>query len=148
VKSTILLLTAIAVAGCGAEFQSVRMDVPMGAQVHINEGVDSPAIDFVTPFVGRFEIGSLATGGGIPLVFKLDEGAAHRYGGNGAIQIYGRLSIGKPTEFARTQTLRLAPSEDRISALVRGEVSEISAFVTDPNANRTLCIITMRMTPF
>jgi hypothetical protein len=135
--------------GCGADFQAVRMDVPQGAKVQIPAGVGTPAVAFETPFQGRFDIGSLKVAGGIPMVFSLDAPAASRYGSDHPIEIYARLSVGAPTDFARTQTLRLAPSESRLRALVRGEVSEIEAFVSDPNAgNRKLCVVTMRMTRF
>jgi hypothetical protein len=139
----------VAAAGCGGEFQSVRMDIPVGAKVTINAGVYTPKLSFVTPFVGRFEIGSLDPMGGIPIEFSLAGDAARRYGSERPITIYGRLSVGNPTDFARTQTLRLAPSEDRIKSLVQGAVSEIEAFVVDPNEdNRRLAVITMRMAPF
>jgi hypothetical protein len=138
----------LALAACKPQFQMVRMDIPVGAQVHIDAGFGTPTVDFATPFVGRFEIGSLVEGGGIPMVFSLDDNAAKRYGGEHAVKIYARLSIGDQTDFSRTQTLRLAPEEDRLRALVRGEISEYSTFVSDPSANQRLCQVTLRMAPF
>jgi len=146
VKNLVFVL-ALA-AGCGSRYQSVRMDIPVGARVHIDPGYSTPAVDFTTPFVGQFEIGSLAVGGGIPMRFSLDAATAQRYGADHPVEIYARLSVGKPTEFARTQTLRIVPKEDRVRALIRGEISEYSTYVEDPSVQRRLCELTMRMSPF
>ena len=149
-RCVIVVVAALAsLAGCSPSYQAVRMDVPAGAIVRIEPGVHTPAVLFKTPFVGRFEIGSLDVRGGIPLVFELDEESAKRYGANRAIKICARLAVGKPTAFAQTQTLQLAPSEDSLSTLVQGQVTEISAFVADPNENnKQLVRITMRRAPF
>ena len=148
IRTALFVAVALA-AGCSPDFQSVRMDIPVGATVRIPEGVHTLEKRFRTPFVGRFEIGSTDPLGGFPLDFYLEGEAARRYGADRAIHIYARLSVGKPTSFSKSQTLRLAPSEDKIRALVEGSLSEIEAFVVDPNADdRRLAVVTMRMAPF
>ncbi len=144
-----LVVLTVLLAGCATEYQRIRMDVPVGATVTIPSGYAIEERGFPVPFVGDFEVTSLATISGTPMVFHLDEAAAKRLGADRALDIYARLSVGKPTRFARTQTLRLAPSEALLRSLVSGEQSEISAYVSDPNSgNRRLAILTMRMVPF
>jgi hypothetical protein len=147
---TRVLVAALLLSGCYGTPVSIRMDVPAGATALIKKGVYTPAVAFATPFVGRFESGNLNVAGGFPIEFKLEPRAAAKYGADHEVTIYARLNVAKPTEFTRTQTLRLAPSEERIRALIRGEVSEISAFVADPSeeGQPRLCTVVMRMTPF
>lgn len=144
-----VIACSAAIAACGPSYQAIRMDVPAGAIVRIPAGSETEELSFSTPFTGQFQIGSLAVDAGIPVVFELDQVAAAQLGGSQPISIYARLSVGEQTDFSQTQTLRLGPSEDSLRSLVRGDVSEITAFVTDPDAgNQRLAIITMRLAPF
>jgi hypothetical protein len=139
-----LLVTAVAWSGCTATLQDVRVDAPLNAVVHI----DSAGVATRVPFQGKFETAGIDVPG-IPLTFDLDEANARRIGGDRAVRIYGRLALGAPTELSKTQTLRLAPSENSLRSLLRGEVSEVSAFVTDPNENNVqLARLVLRMAPF
>ncbi len=144
------LLSVFLFTGCIGTLVSIRMDVPRGAAVTLAAGVGTEALSLTTPFVGQFESGSLAREGGYPLVFDLDAASAAAYGSDRPVRVFSRLSITNPTRFARNQTLRIAPSETSLRALIRGEVSEISSFVADPNEldSPHLAEIVMRMAEF
>jgi hypothetical protein len=146
----ILVVIALATLGCSGRLVHVRMDVPVGARVNIPRGFQTPEINLATPLVAVFESGSMAIAGGYPLVFKLDADAAKTYGADHPVDIYARLNVNNPTDFSRTQTIRIPMSDEKLKALIRGEVSEISAYVEDPNeANRPkLAVITMRLARF
>jgi len=143
--NAVAMLAALSLAACVGELQSVRMDAPVGAVAHI---AAATPVTVATPFIGQFETGTLDTSGGLRVEFTLDAMAAARIGASQPITIYGRLWVGKQTELSATQTLRLGPSEASLRSLVRGEVSEITAFVSDPNEAVRLAQITMRMQPF
>ena len=143
-------LALLLATGCNHRLVRVRMDVPAGSRVTFNAGAGTPEVITRTPFVGQFESGSLEAEQGWRMIFELDDASAQRLGGRGATRIFARMTVGKPTAFGATQTLRLAPSEDSLRALVSGGVSEISAYVSDPNelGNPHLTQIVMRMAPF
>lgn len=147
---TLFAIFAFVLAGCSGQLVTLRMDVPVGARVVIPRGYGTPEVDFATPFVGQFESGSMTLAGGYPMVFKLDAAAAKGYGGDHAVDIFARLNVNNPTDFSKTQTIRIAVSDERLRALLRGEVSEISAYVEDPNEAKhpKLAIITMRLARF
>lgn len=149
-RLSIFVGALIAVAGCSGKLVSIRMDVPVGARVHMDAGYGTPARDFVTPFVGQFESGGSSIAAGYPLVFALDAEAARVYGIDHPVNIFARLNVLNPTDFSRTQVIRIAPSDEKMRALLHGEVSEIGFHVNDPNegGHPVLANITMRMARF
>ena len=146
----IALVFTLALSACTGYQVHVRMDVPVGARITIPRGFQTPEINLATPVVAIFESGSMAIAGGYPLKLTLDADAAKNYGADHPVDIYGRLNVNKPTDFSRTQTIRIPMSDEKLRALLRGEVSEISAYVEDPNepSRPKLAVITMRLARF
>jgi hypothetical protein len=146
----IVVAAGLVLAGCSGNLVHVRLESPVGAQVIVPQGFRTPELTLTTPMTITMESGSMALSGGYPLIFRLDENAARSYGAGHAIDIYARLNLNKPTEWARTQTMRIPISDEKVRALIRGEVGEISAYVEDPNevTGQQLAVITMRLARF
>jgi hypothetical protein len=140
----------LVLAGCSGKLVHVRLESPVGAQVIVPRGFGTPELTLTTPMTITMETGSMTPSAGYPLIFRLDENAAHSYGASHAIDLYARLNLGSPTEYARTQTLRLAISDEKVRALIRGEIGEITATVEDPNqvTGLELAVITLRLARF
>jgi hypothetical protein len=149
VKTLTTLLLAL-LPGCSGALVSIRVDAPKDATVTLAAGVGTPKRVFTAPFVGEFEPGGRKVEDGFPLVFDLDAAAAAAYGADHPVRIYSRLSIGRPTALTIGQKLRITPSEERLRALIRGEVTEISAHAEDPTGQvpRPLATLVMRMVAF
>jgi hypothetical protein len=144
------LLTTLWLLGCSGKLVHVRLESPAGAQVIVPRGFGTPELMLTMPLTMAMETGSMALSAGYPLIIRLDENMARSYGANHALDIYARLNLNNPTDYARTQTLRLPISDEKLRALVRGEVEEISAYVEDPNQvmGLQLALITLRLTRF
>jgi hypothetical protein len=146
----IIVAIALVLGGCSARLVHVRLESPVGAQVIVPRGFGTPELTLTTPLTIKMETGSMALSAGYPLIFRLDESAARSYGASHAIDIYARLNLHTPTEWARTQTMRIPISDEKVRALIRGEVGEISAYVEDPNQvmGLQLAVITLRLARF
>jgi hypothetical protein len=59
--------------------------------------------------------------------------------------VTGLLWVSKPTDASRGVTLRVTPTPERMSMLLRGEVSEISAFVADPAKAEHLVLLVLQL---
>ena len=117
-------------AACAPTYVTVQVDAPVPAHVIIEEGAVTPSFETDTPFRGNFEAVSTRTRDGIRLLFELDQATARRYGAEDKVTLYGRLAVGQPTSLPREE-LHVAIPEDKLRALLRGELEQVWTFVID-----------------
>jgi hypothetical protein len=138
---------ALVFGGCTPPVVPINVDAYAGAEVVIEAGIDTPEVKAKAPFVGSFEGTSLGARAPYRLTFDLDAATARALGGSGPMKVHGLLWVNKPTSASRNVTLHLQPTDERLRALVRGEASEISAFVEDPAEGKRLALLVLRPGP-
>lgn len=106
-----------------APWPTVRIDEPMGARVTMERGVFGDGLATSAPFQAQFQPTAEVVSVGYPLEFAVDEVAAHRYGAQKALRIYGRLNVA--AAYAPSGTLLIAPTECALRALVTGDLDEL-----------------------
>jgi hypothetical protein len=109
----------------------LHVDDPSGARLRVLAGPFSRERTLPIPFRATFAPMNERAAYAVELVLPAE--VAARYGGRSEVRLRGQLFVYGATELARTTTVRLPIEEARVSALVRGEVAEISSWVYDPN---------------
>jgi hypothetical protein len=127
-------LGALAVlAGCNPWVQ-VRVEEPIGLPVVIEEGFQTPAVKTRIPFKGSFEAISLRESNGYRLTVSLDEATAARYGGSGAMKLYGILCLERPKEADAGDTVIIKIDPGELRSLVEGKRTRIETKVDGSTA--------------
>ncbi len=150
VHRLVLPLAALFAIACGAApTLRVRMDVPAGAELRID--LHRPAgqvvsggepVEVQLPMIAEMET---STSSGYPVVMTIPREVARRYGADREVVLRGSLWVFAPTDDVPSGSLVPLPLpdareavEERFRNIVRGEVSTIEFFTTDPTAGRNV----------
>jgi hypothetical protein len=141
-------LALLLLGGCSHSTFRLRIDEPRGAEMIVEGGAFHDDTRLPVPFVA--ELTPMNGNAAYPVRFVIPAAESPRFGGRGEVVLYGRLYIYGATELARAQTVRLPVEQDRIRALVTGEVAELTRYVYDPNtaSEQRLALLVLRARTF
>jgi hypothetical protein len=142
-------MLVLAVLGCSQARFTLRVEEPSGARLEVAPGAFEAGGELPIPFEATFA--PMGDWQAYQVRLTLPPAVAARYGGRQAeLTLYGKLYVHPATDIARGSVVRLPIGEERLHSLVEGRVSEINAYVYDPNAfeQQTLARIVLRAQPF
>ncbi len=130
--------------GCTSHTFRLHVDQPAGAELRVDPGPFSGERVLPIPFRATFTPMNGRAAYYVRLVLPAE--VAADYGGRGEVTLYGELYVYGATRLARSSQVRLPIEPDRLAALIRGELAEISSWVYDPNVRdeRYLARIVLR----